>query len=60
MYDCGSEFLGHELKNTLTEEEYGIIAKPATAGNPQANYIIKRVHYILENLIQTFELEKIM
>ena len=29
-YDRGSEFLGHEFKNTLSEGESSIIAKSAT------------------------------
>ena len=58
-YDCGSELLGHEIKNTLIEEECIILAKTATRGNPQANSIIKRIHQLLANLIHIFELEKI-
>ena len=49
MYDCGSEFLGHEFKNTLIEEEYGVLAKPATAENLIAKSIIKRIHNVLAN-----------
>ena len=58
MYDCGSEFLGHEFKNTLTEEEYGIISKPDTAGHPQDKSIIKKTHQVSENLICTFDMDK--
>ena len=57
-YDCRYEFLGIEFKNTLIEEEYGIIAKPETSGNPQANYTIKIIHQVLANLIRTFDLNK--
>ena len=33
-YDQGSEFIGHEFRKSLIEEEYGIIAKPSTSRNP--------------------------
>ena len=46
------------FKKTLIEEEYGIIAKPEIAGNPQAYYIIKRIHQVLANLICTFDMGK--
>ena len=39
-YDRRSEFLGQEFKNIFIEGEYGIITKPATAGNPLDNSII--------------------
>ena len=39
-YDRGGEFLGHEFKNNLIENEYGIMTKHASYGNPQANVII--------------------
>ena len=29
MYDRGREFLGHEFKSNLIEQEYGINTKPA-------------------------------
>ena len=57
-YGRGSEFLGHRFKNNLIEEEYDIIAKPVTVGNPQYNSIIEIIHQALENLIRTFDMEK--
>ena len=57
-YDHGSEFLGHKFKNSLIEEEYVILTKPATAGNPQANSFIERTHKVLANLIRTFEMDQ--
>ena len=45
------------LKITI-KKEYGILVKPATAWNPQANYIIERIHRVLANLICTFGQEK--
>jgi len=57
-YDRGSEFIGHEFKNTV-QNEYGIKCKPITVKNPQANSIIERVHQTIGNMIRTFELEDI-
>ena len=34
MYNQGGEFLGHEFKNSLMENEYGIKTKSASPGNP--------------------------
>ena len=52
MFACRSELPGHQTKNTLIEEEYGIPAKTATAGNPQANSIIDQIQQVLGNFIQ--------
>ena len=57
MFDCRSEFPGHEFKNTLIEEENGIIDKSATIGKPQANYIMEWIHQVISNFIQIFELD---
>ena len=57
-YDRGSELLGHEFKNTLSEGESSIIAKSATQGTPQDNSIIEITHQVLANLIRTFDLDK--
>ena len=54
--DRGSEFVGHEFK-TMCKRDYNIKCKFITTRNPQANAIIERVHQVLGNLIQTFELE---
>ena len=35
-YDWGGELFGHEFKNSLVEQEYGIKTKHASSGNPQA------------------------
>ena len=43
-YDRGVEFFGHEFKNSLIENEYGITTKPASPGNPQGNAITERMH----------------
>ena len=56
MYDREEEFLSHEFKNSLTEQEYGIKTNPDSSRNPQANVIIERIHQVLRNLIRYFNL----
>ena len=56
MYEQGGEFLGHEFKNSLIEQEYGIGTNPDSSRNPQANVIIDRTHQWLGNLIRSFNL----
>ena len=41
IYDHIRGFFVHRFKNTLIEEKCRIKAKPETAVNPQANYIIE-------------------
>ena len=55
-YDQGGDFLGHEFKNSLIEQGYGIKTKPASSGIPQANATIERIHQVLGNLIHNFNL----
>ena len=57
MYDQGSEFIGHEFKNSLIQEEYGIKTKLNTLGNPTYNTILERLHSVLENLVRTYNLQ---
>jgi len=57
IFDRGSEFIGHDFKEMVTND-YGIKKKPITTRNPQANAIIERVHQVLGNIIRTFELEE--
>jgi transposase InsO family protein len=57
IFDRGSEFMGHEFKQMITED-YGIKQKPITVRNPQANAIIERVHQTIGNMIRTFNLEE--
>ena len=49
-YERGREFLGHEFKNILIANEYGIKTNPDSTGNPQLNAIIDRIHKVLGNL----------
>ena len=57
-YDWGGEFLGHEFKNILIENEDGIKTKTASQGNPQANATIDRIHQVLENILRTYNLQE--
>ena len=37
VYDQGKEFIAHELRKLLIENEYSISARPSTLGNPMSN-----------------------
>ena len=52
-YDQGSEFIGHEFRKYVIEEEYRIVAKPSTSGNPMSNAILERIYQVILNLVQT-------
>ena len=56
-YDQGSEFIGHEFRKSLIETEYGINIKPSTSGNTISNAILKWIHQVLGNLVQTFNIQ---
>ena len=53
-----SEFIGHEFKNSLIQEEYGIKYKPITSRNPTSNVILERIHLVLVNLVWAFNLQE--
>ena len=55
-YDWLNEFLGHAFKNDLIKNEYGIKAKCATTGNPQADSILERTQQFIANLLLTYDL----
>ena len=57
-YDRGGEFLGHEFKNSLIENEYGIKTKPTSPGNQQENAIVERIHKVLGNRVRTYNLQE--
>ena len=50
-YDQGKEFIGHGLRKSLIEMEYGITAKPITSGIITYNAILERFHQIMGNLV---------
>ena len=54
-FDRGREFLGQEFQNMT--EDYGLVCKPITTQNPQANAILERIHQVIANIIRTFELQ---
>ncbi len=56
-FDRGSEFMGNEFRNMLSND-YGIKKKPITVRNPQANAIVERIHQVIANMIRTFQLEE--
>ena len=56
IFDKGSEFIGQEFQEMI--QTYGIIPKPITTKNPQANAIIERMHGTLGDMLRTFELDK--
>ena len=58
MYDQGVEFLGHEFKNSLIENEYGIKTKSDSPGNPQSRAIIEILHQVLGDLVRTYNLQE--
>ena len=57
-YEQGGEFLGHEFKNSLIENKYGIKTKTSYPNNPQANAIIEIIHPVLGNLLCTYNLHE--
>ena len=42
----------------MIEEDYGIVRKPITKRNPQANSMIERIHQTIGNMIRTFEAQE--
>ena len=55
-YDQGKKFIGHEFRKYLIETEYGITTKPSTSVNPMSNVILKRIHQVLVNPVQNFNI----
>ena len=57
-YDQGGEFLSHEFKIILIEQEYVIKSKPDSSGNPQAKDITEIIHQVLGNLLHFYDLQE--
>ena len=57
MYDQGSEFIGHDFRKFLVEEEYGIKSKPSSSGNPTSNAILEIINLVLCNLVWKCNIE---
>jgi len=51
VLDRGREFMGEII--TLLRDDYGIIRKPITTRNPQANAMVERAHQTLHNMIRS-------
>ena len=57
MYDQVLEFIGHDIRKYLIEEEYGILSKQSTSINPTSNEILERIHGVLGNVVQTYNIK---
>ena len=55
-YDQGSEFIGHEFRKSLIEEEYLILANLSISGNPTSNDILEWIHADLGNQVWTYKI----
>ena len=55
VHDNGNEFTGIEFQELL--QSYGIVSKPTTVKNPQANSVVERSHLVISNQLRTFDLE---
>ena len=58
MYKQGSEFIGHEFRKSIVEEEYEIIAKPSTSDHPTSNAILERIHQVIGNPVWTYNIKE--
>jgi transposase InsO family protein len=56
IYDRGTEFMKDFQR--MVRDDYGVVTKPITARNPQANAILERVHQTIGNIIRTFEIQE--
>lgn len=55
IYDRGTEFMAEFAE--MVESDYGILRKPCTVRNPQANSILERIHLTIGNLLRSFDLK---
>ena len=49
-----SEFIGHDFRKYLIEDEYRITPKTRTLVNPMSNVVLEWIHQVLGNLVWTF------
>ena len=56
MYDHGNELLGHEFKQNIIKNKNN--PDCATTSNTQENYILEKIHQVIENIVHTFDLKK--
>ena len=57
--DHGSECIGHEFRKYLIGIEYEITAESSSSGNPTPNTILERIHQVIGNLVQNFNIAQI-
>ena len=57
-YEQISEFICHDCREYLIEQEYGIIAKPSTLGDPNPNAILEQIYQFLGNLLHTYNIKE--
>ena len=58
MHYQGSEFISHEFRKDLVEEEYGINAKPSTLVNTMSNTALEQIHQVFGNLVRNFNISQ--
>ena len=58
VMDRGNEFLA-KLRDMITND-YGIMVKPITFSNPQADAILERVHQTIGNIPRTFKAQNMV
>ena len=56
--DRGNEFLA-EFRQMIIND-YGIMVKPITSWNSQANAILERVHQTIGNILSTFKVQNMV
>ena len=57
IFDNGSEFKMHFM---ALLEDFDIKPKPTTVENPQGNSPVERIHQVVQNMIKTKELDKLV
>ena len=58
MYEQGKEFIGHDFRKSLIEEEYGVTSKPRTLANTMSNAALERINQVIGNLVRTYNISK--
>ena len=57
-YEQVYDFMGHYFRKFLIEEEYGIISKPSTSGNPMYNAILEWINLVLGNIVRNCNIKQ--
>ena len=58
MYNEGSEFLGHDFKNTLIQSEYGLKYRPIKLWNLTSKLILEIINQVLVNIKRIYNLQE--